>query len=299
MYWENDAQEALKRAPVFVRRIVRQKVETHVADQGRSSVSIIDVQEARRQFMQRTDSEVTNALSFSGGKPPPEMLQRIISTAEGKGVVNNSFLIVRTCAAQFGCPMQVTDPKPLADRLLSRLEQSGLKEFIEARVGGHVLPHHKFKVALSGCPNACSQPQICDFGVVARGLPRRNSEPCTGCRQCGEACREMAIDFPDFEPHVDYLKCIGCEDCVRVCSAEALDVERKGYSVMAGGKLGRQPQLAVELIHLATSDEVVAALDVCLELYMERTVGEEGFAAVFNTLGADRVRTAIGERISG
>src|SRR3989304_2074662 len=55
--------------------------------------------------------------------------------------------------------------KPIAEKIEALLDELGLGEHIRAKAKGRLLYHMKFKVALAGCPNSCSQPQIKTFGI--------------------------------------------------------------------------------------------------------------------------------------
>ncbi len=101
--------------------------------------------------------------------------------------------------------------------------------------------HERIKAGFSACPNACSSPQIKDFGVVAFIIPELNSGKCLSCGKCHEACRENAIDFngmPEFREN-----CIGCGDCMRACEQGAISGSVK-FRLLAGGRLGRHPRFA-------------------------------------------------------
>ena len=62
-------------------------------------------------------------------------------------------------------------------------ESAWAKASVRRNVSGS--SHHKrLKIAVSTCPNACSQPQIKDVGVVAIRVPTGIGANCTGCEQC-------------------------------------------------------------------------------------------------------------------
>lgn len=120
---------------------------------------------------------------------------------------------------------------------------------MEEKVQGPLKMHHEFRVSLSTCPNACSRPQIVDFGIIGALRPEISAKPCTRCGACVEACQEKAIlleESPD-GPVIDFDRCLACGQCLKVCPTKALAEGAKGYRVLVGGKLGRHPQLGREL----------------------------------------------------
>ena len=54
-----------------------------------------------------------------------------------------------------------------------------------------------------------------------------NTEECTGCGQCAEACPSQIITLVDGRAQLtgDTSECLGCQSCVVVCSAEGVTVE--------------------------------------------------------------------------
>jgi dissimilatory sulfite reductase (desulfoviridin) alpha/beta subunit len=61
-----------------------------------------------------------------------------------------------TACPGFSCPRGLIDTQGLARRL-------------HARLGGRDGLPHKFKIALSGCPNGCTKPKENDLGIMGRG----------------------------------------------------------------------------------------------------------------------------------
>ena len=116
--------------------------------------------------------------------------------------------------------------------------------------------HERIKAGFSACPNACSSPQIKDFGVTAFIVPELDLDKCTSCGKCHEACRENAIDFSD---HPEFKEnCIGCGDCMRACDRNAIAGKVK-LRIMAGGRLGRHPRFALTVKLSETTSEIVKA----------------------------------------
>lgn len=191
--------------------------------------------------------------------PPPIPEERAVSPYD-----------IAICrAGTTGCPHAIINPKPIADKIETLLDELGLGEHIKAKARGKLLYHMKFKVALAGCPNSCSQPQIKAFGISGQAKPIATDVPCIECMKCVEICKEEgAVRIIDARPVFDYNLCVFCDDCAEVCPTESIVIEKKGARVMARGKLGRHPKLADVLKELANEDEVYEILKQVVEGYM-------------------------------
>ena len=203
-------------------------------------------------------------------KPKDALKIAPLPTPEEKAVSPYDIVICR--AGTTGCPHAIINPKPIADKIEALLDELGLGEHIKAKARGKLLYHMKFKVALAGCPNSCSQPQIKTFGISGQSRPVATDAPCTECMQCVEICKEEgAVKIVDAKPVFDYSLCVLCDDCAEVCPTESIVIEKKGVKVMTRGKLGRHPKLADVIKELATEDEVYEILKSVAEEYMNQS----------------------------
>jgi dissimilatory sulfite reductase (desulfoviridin) alpha/beta subunit len=250
--WSEEAEAAIKKVPFFVRKRVRARVEDEARKAGKRSVSLADVRLTQRRYLAKMSDEV-------------------------KGYQ------LETCFGPSDCPNRALDSDRLVERLERTLKGADLRAFLEKRVQGGLKHHHEFRVAVADCPNACSQPQIKDMGVIGASEPMVTEELCTLCGLCSEACIEDAIGLKDAEeaPRIDYDRCVRCGKCVEVCPTGTLATRRKGYRVLLGGKLGRHPRLAEELSGLFAEDEVIDILEKCLNFYKRKSSQGERFAEVF------------------
>ncbi len=162
MKWTDEAEGAVSKVPFFIRKRVKKRVEEEAERCGSSLVTLDHVKTCQQRFLQNMDSEV-------------------------KGFQ------VESCFGPTGCPNAVVVSPDLVQRLEKKLEQRNLREFLKEKVKGPLKMHHEFRVSLSTCPNACSRPQIVDFGIIGALRPGISTEPCTGCGACVEACSEEAI----------------------------------------------------------------------------------------------------------
>lgn len=252
MKWSSEAEAAVKKVPFFVRKKVRARVESEAAAAGKNTVSLADVKAAQTRYIKQMGAEI-------------------------KGYQ------VDTCFGSGGCP----NPANSCDRLLRKLEAFLEKEdllgFLKQRVSGDLKFHHEFRITLAECPNACSQPQIKDIGIIGAVVPVVTKEACTHCEACVEACKERCITLETTAkgPDIDVACCLKCGQCVRDCPTGTIGTGRKGFRVQLGGKLGRHPQLAVELEGLYKEDETFEIVKRCVKFYKENSKHGERFADIF------------------
>ena len=286
--WEPEAARALEKAPRIIRGLAQRKVEEFVTAQGRSRVTLADVEATRRKARPgRPGAAQTAGLDEADLRE----LEQQLAALENLPALQTRYYSIRVCGAAVGCPRARVEAVGLADRLQQVLNNSGLAEHLQSRIRGLILTHHKFRIALSGCPNACSQPQIVDFGVIGRVRPEQGPGACTQCQACVRICSEEAIEIVAGEPRIDRARCINCGDCVEVCPVEALAFGARGYSVLLGGRLGRHPRLAETAREFVSADAVVGALQACLELYFREAEGAEKFSALVERKGTDFLRS--------
>ena len=212
---------------------------------------------------------------------------------EGDSTGGSGLFAVEACRGKaLGCPFALVDLPPLKEAILAVLDGS---DFAEERrkIGGPIRSHHRFKIALSACPNGCSQPQIRDFGVLARIVPRRTEEPCTFCGKCEEACLENAVTYDEEGPIIDEKVCVACGQCALHCPNGALGDDDLGYTVLIGGKLGRHPQFGLELTYAVDGDTILRALNLCLRLMSNRRDGERRFGDTVNRIGIAWIREEL------
>jgi len=256
MKWTGAAEEAVSKAPFFVRKRVKKKVEEEAVRQGAREVRIEHVEASRKRFLENMENEV-------------------------KGFQ------VENCFGTGACPNRIQDDAELIGRIEKTLASKKLKSFLKDRVKGPLKLHHEFRVSVSGCPNACSRPQIVDVGIVGARRPVVIEEDCDRCSACVEACREGALFLTEDAraPVLNEDACLACGQCIEVCPTGALVESYSGYRVLVGGKLGRHPQLGIELEGVHPASGVLEILDGCLEAYMSHCREGERFGEVLNREG--------------
>jgi dissimilatory sulfite reductase (desulfoviridin) alpha/beta subunit len=188
----------------------------------------------------------------------------------------------------FNCPNRVVDLEKLESKLRQVITDKGFNSRLASRVEDEKPLHHQmFHIALAGCPNSCNQPQIKDFGVQGQMVPEVTGD-CKQCEACIETCPEGAISLGRRGIVIDSGKCLNCGMCIRVCPTGSITGEKAGFRVLAGGKLGRHPRLAEELIPIAGEDHVADALARSLEFFLQEAKPGERFGSLLERTGWDK-----------
>lgn len=204
---------------------------------------------------------------------------------------------VETCKGpKLGCANRAAPDDALAADIDAVFRARDFGVGLRALVGGRLRHRHEFTVAVADCPNACSRPQIADLGLIGAAEPRQTGEVCHQCMGCVHACREGAIAHPGHLPLLDPAKCVRCGACCRICLSGTLQVGRRGWRVLVGGKLGRHPRLGTELPGLFAREGVLAAADCCLEFHLRNAAGGERFGDLLQRVGEQGLLGCIRER---
>ena len=299
MEWDQAASDRLAKVPFFIRGKVKKQIEEYVRRQGGEIVTDNQVAAARRELVggEAAGGEVSAPQQKLSGDLPAGIDQDQIEMIMEKGVqlegLNTRHRQVKVCGGAAGCPLSLIEDRRVASVLAGVLEKSGLDGHLSGGAGGPVLYHQKFRLALAGCPNSCSQPQIVDFGVQGQSRPGRGEDPCSDCGQCLKVCRENAVSLDGEGPSFDYSRCLNCGQCIRACPTGAIREEQSGYRVLLGGKLGRHPRLAATILDLAAEDQVLATLEGALRVFMEHGRKGERLGGLADRLGPGRLKELV------
>lgn len=187
---------------------------------------------------------------------------------------------LRACqAAGPGCPNSLIDAAAWQAEVQRWLESAEVSERLRGRLDGErIMAHDRLRIAIAGCPNACSQPQIADLAVVGRVRPSFDETACSGCGLCEAACPDRAI-VVDETPIWYSGRCQGCYSCGAACDYDAVIVSRPWGQVLMGGKLGRRPQLAREAAEVHDPRELTAMFSRAVERFIDEAPRNMRFAA--------------------
>lgn len=251
MQWTAEAESAIRKVPFFVRKKVKARVECEAREAGRACVSLAEVKRTQARYLTGMHRDVQGYR-------------------------------IEMCFGSSGCPNRAVAGDGLQGRLEKLLEKEDLLGFLKAHVDGRLKFHHEFRISLADCPNACSQPQIRDVGIIGAAMPAISDADCSLCAACVETCREDALSLGTQGPPVlNAARCVACGQCVAACPTGTLESGPKGYRIQLGGKLGRHPQLAWELPGIYDLQQVLAIVQDCLRFYKARSRHGERFAELF------------------
>jgi dissimilatory sulfite reductase (desulfoviridin) alpha/beta subunit len=171
------------------------------------------------------------------------------------------------------------------------LARDPISERLRQRVGDEkILFHHKFRIAIAGCPNGCSRPQIADVGLVGFVTPEADTQACTGCGACVRACPDGAIALGEQVPVFDRRLCQGCTRCRAACAKQCIRLSPAGIRILAGGKLGRHPHLAEVVCEVRTPAEAIEFLGRAITAFAARDDSHQRFADFWVHLAPEKRR---------
>jgi len=266
MKWTEDADNAVKKVPFFVRKKVRARVEAQVTEAGKQIVTLADVTSAQKRYLENMRAEI-------------------------KGYQ------IDTCFGPSGCPNRAMHMERLLEKIDRLLAAADLLSFLKHHVSGDLKYHHEFRISLAECPNACSQPQIKDIGVIGANVPHLTTKACTLCGACVEICPDNAVCLNQSleRPEINFQRCMSCGKCIKACPSGTIQEGKKGFRVLLGGKLGRHPQLAREMPGIYTQEKVLEIVQYCISFYKQNNRHAKRFAQIFTTSDFDELLSRFGE----
>lgn len=172
------------------------------------------------------------------------------------------------------CSKAAMDWTEIYQELDQALQELDLKKKFEKRFKAFQF-HHIPKIALAGCANGCSRPQIKDIGVIGYVTPQLSDKECSGCQLCISVCQENAVTWQGDGIVIDPLLCISCGECIHSCPTEKIISKESGWSLNLGGHLGRHPQFAKNVGKVTTGEEMKNWILGIIKGYISEGLPEE------------------------
>lgn len=167
------------------------------------------------------------------------------------------------------------------------------KKIDEEFYGSGGLPH-KFKIGITGCPNACIKPYENDLGIMGVVKVEFNHEKCTLCGACAMICPTKAVKIENKVLICDEKVCIGCGKCAKVCRFDMCGITKTGYRIYVGGKMGRTPHLGhIAFDFLEGEDKLFNLIKETLEFYKQFGNTKERFADTIDRVGLGKYQSFI------
>ncbi len=149
--------------------------------------------------------------------------------------------------------------------------------------------HPGLRVAMAACPNACTEPQTKDVGIITIKAPTGVGSSCDGCGRCEMVCREDAIRLTNGRAQIVPEKCLGCGQCISECPREAINSRGLQFRILVGGRMGRHPRWAEELC-LADDSDLVNVLQSFFDRISRHARPGERTANTVERVGAVNLR---------
>lgn len=156
---------------------------------------------------------------------------------------------------------------------------------VDKKYFGTASGHHKFKISFSGCPIDCARTREMDLGFQGIVEPQVDKDLCNGCNLCVISCEEKALTLVDGLPVRDVSKCNYCGDCIKICPIDAMVTARKGWLVRVGGKHGKHPYYAYEIVQFATDEQSHTLIEKIMPWYQANAKGRERVGVAIERLG--------------
>lgn len=151
----------------------------------------------------------------------------------------------------------------------ANIDTVSLAKAVDAKLFGREMPV-KIRIAISGCPNACTSPMLNEIGVIGRVRPVRTPGLCTGCGSCVQYCKENAIRIRNGISVLDESRCVQCGVCVRSCHYNLLKSAHSHFLITVGGRRGRHPKIGRTLLTVETEEQVLFVVEKIVDWVYRR-----------------------------
>jgi dissimilatory sulfite reductase (desulfoviridin) alpha/beta subunit len=200
------------------------------------------------------------------------------------GFVDNA----QSCFGNY-CTKTSADVQSLLKRVFAFIEKTGLND----------LP---FRISGAGCTNSCGIPHLADIGFIGWLKPKLISKNCTGCELCVGACKVKAIEMKNKKAVIDESTCRYCGECSRLCPFDAIQEEKKGITVLAGGQAAgcrwtfqqgktiADNKLGIPVAEFLSED---GAYEVAKKLFLLMKEKKRNLSDIINEIGLEGLKKSL------
>ncbi len=177
------------------------------------------------------------------------------------------------------------------------IDSGTLAKKIDAKLFGKEMPV-KMRIAIAGCPNACTSPMLNEIGIIGRVKPVRTKERmCTGCGNCVYYCKEDAIRIRNGISVLDESKCVQCGTCVQSCHYDLIKPEHRHYLITVGGRRGRHPKIGRSLLTVETEDQAMFVVEKIVDWVYRRAWSGRLLSEQLDDIHFDKFREEILKKV--
>jgi anaerobic sulfite reductase subunit C len=167
------------------------------------------------------------------------------------------------------------------------IETREITRLLDESFFGKEVPH-KFKMAVTGCPNNCAKATENDIGIMGGVEPKWQKSECFNCGACVYACPVGAIEVINDNYVADKAKCTNCGTCILSCPNAAWTITKRGYKVWIGGTMGNRPRFASRIPGLVVSkDDLLALVGKAVSYYRSKGRKGERFGHMLDRIGVE------------
>jgi len=179
----------------------------------------------------------------------------------------------------------------------ANIDTISLATKIDAKLFGKVMPV-KMRIAIAGCPNACTSPMLNEIGIIGRVRPLRTQERlCTGCGSCAQYCKECAIRIKNGISVLNDEKCVQCGVCIRSCHFDLLKAEHSHYLITVGGRRGRHPKIGRSLLTVETEEQVLFVIEKIVDWVYRRAWSGRLLSEQLDEIHFEKFREEIMQKV--
>ena len=179
------------------------------------------------------------------------------------------------------------------------IDTQELARRIDERVSGRSGLPHKFKIGVTGCPNACIKPRENDLGIMGVVNKAFHEELCSGCGICVQGCSSPGALIIEQGSLIHREEiCVKCGKCITACPSGAWELVQVSYDVFAGGKMGKQPKLGEKwALCVSDEDQLLDLVNAMITWYAAHGEQKERFGDTLNRTGIENMTEYLTRKV--